>query len=178
MSGHNKWSKIKHKKATADLKRSNVFGKILRLITAQSKTANGDITSPNLRAAIEKARSFNIPKENIDRAVKKGMQNEGSASFEITYEAYGPGGVAIIIEALSDNRNKTAAEIKHLLGTYQLALATPGAATWAFKKEGMVWIPETTIPIKEKEWATLEELIKELDQHEDVQDVFTNAVTQ
>jgi YebC/PmpR family DNA-binding regulatory protein len=115
MSGHNKWSKIKNKKAVTDAYKARVFSKLVRAITVESKLAKGDVNSPGLRTAIEKAKAENVPNDNIERAVKKGTGNDAGEMEQITYEAYGPGGCALMIEALTDNRNKAAQEIKHIL---------------------------------------------------------------
>ena len=174
MSGHNKWSKIKHKKAASDAQKSKIFGKVGRLITVESKKSGG-IESPGLRAVIEKAKAVNMPKDAIERAVKKGAGADASQMESITYEAYGPGGVALIIEALTDNRNKAAAEIKHILSKQGLSLAGIGAATWAFEKEGSEWTPKTTVEISEEDGQKLEQIIEELEENDEVQEVFTNA---
>ena len=174
MSGHNKWSKIKHKKAASDAQKSKIFGKVGRLITVESKKSGG-IESPGLRAVIEKAKAVNMPKDAIERAVKKGAGSDASQMESITYEAYGPGGVALIIEALTDNRNKAAAEIKHILSKQGLSLAGMGAATWAFEKEGSEWTPKTTVEISEEDGQKLEQIIEELEENDEVQEVFTNA---
>jgi len=176
MSGHNKWSKIKHKKAASDAKRSKIFGKLTRLIAAQSKKVGGDITTPSLRAAIEKARAENMPTDNIERAVAKGKIDEGASMEEVTYETYGPGGVAMVIEGLTDNRNRTAAELKHLLSQHSLELAAPGSASWAFTKVGAEWRPNTTVSISESDGEKLGVLIDALENHDDVQGVFVNTV--
>jgi YebC/PmpR family DNA-binding regulatory protein len=133
MSGHNKWSKIKHKKAISDSKKSKEFSKLARLLTVESKKASGDISSPSLRVAIEKARGANMPSINIDRAVKKGITADAASMEAITYEAYGPGGSALVIEALTENKNKAASEIKHILSKNGSSLAAQGSATWAFE---------------------------------------------
>jgi YebC/PmpR family DNA-binding regulatory protein len=176
MSGHNKWSKIKNKKAVTDAAKSKIFSKMVKLISTASREANGDVTSPTLRAVIEKAREYNMPNDNIDRAVKKGV-GVGAESFEsITYEAYGPAGSAIIIEALTTNRNKAAQEIKHILSKNGFELARPGSATWAFtKNEALEWIPNMNIPISEEDGKILEALINELEENDEVQEVYTNA---
>ncbi len=175
MSGHNKWSKIKHKKAATDAQKSKVFSKLARLITVESKAAGGDVNSPGLRGAIEKARGENMPSDNIDRAVKKGAGGDAAQMDAVLYEAYGPGGCAIIIEGLTDNNNRTSQEIKHILTKRGLALAGSGAVTWAFTKEGTEWVPNTKTAITEDEGVSLETLLEELDDQDDVQEVYTNA---
>ena len=175
MSGHNKWSKIKRKKEGTDAAKSKIFTKMANLIANASRVAKGDTSSPTLRAAIEKAREFNMPNDNIDRAVKKGAGAEGQAMDSITYESYGPGGSALIIEALTTNRNKAAQEVKHILSKHGFELAQPGSASWAFKKEHQEWHPTMTVPISEEDGKILEALIEELEDNDEVQDVYTNA---
>lgn len=176
MSGHNKWSKIKHKKAASDAKKSQKFSKIVRLLTVEARAAAGNRSAPNLKAAIEKARSVNMPGDNIERAIKKGESSDASLMTSITYEAYGPGGVAIIIEALTENRNKAAAEIKHILSLRGISLAGIGAATWAFQKEGAVWVPKTTVEVSGKDLESIAEIVEELQDNDEVQEVFINAI--
>lgn len=175
MSGHNKWSKIKHKKAVTDAQKSKVFSKYAKLIAVESKSANGDITSPTLKAVIEKAKKDNMPASNIERAVLKGTGG-GDISIEpVAYEAYGPGGCALIIEGITDNKNRTAAEIKHLLSKQGLQLAEPGSAMWAFEKTGIEWVAKTTTPISEEDGEKLKNIIEIIEEHDDVQNVYTNA---
>lgn len=177
MSGHNKWSKIKNKKAATDAAKSKIFSKMTKLISTTSKQAKGDITSPILRAAIEKAREYNMPTNNIERAVKKGSGSDSLALEAITYETYGPGGSALVIETLADNRNKAAQEIKFILSKHGFSLAAPGSATWAFKRDPATndLQPVTTIQLSEDDEKKLETLIEELEDNDEVQDVYTNA---
>ena len=175
MSGHNKFSKIKHKKAASDAAKSKVFSRMAKLIIMESKKANGDVSSPGLAAAIEQAKKENVPKDTIDRAVKKGTDADTASMDPVTYEAYGPGGSAIIIEALTDNKNRAAAEIRHILANHGLQLAAQGAASWAFTKEGASWTPTQTTPVGDEDKEKLQKLIDEFMENEDVQDVFTNA---
>ena len=176
MSGHNKWSKIKHKKAATDAQKSKVFGKLGKLISVESKKAGGDENSPGLRVAIEKAKQANMPTDNIKRAVQKGKTDTSAILEEVLYEVYGPGGVAIIISGLTDNRNRTAAEIKHLLTKQGLSLAEPGAASWAFEKVGEEYNAKTTTQITPEENTKLENIIETILDHEDVQDVYSNEL--
>ncbi len=175
MSGHNKWSKIKHQKGASDAQKSKLFGKLVRFITVEAKKAGGNLSSPGLKTAIEKAKASNMPNDTIDRAVKKGSTDNSASMENITYEAYGPGGSAIVIEALTENRNKAAQEIKHALALQGYSLAGIGAATWAFKKENGEWIPQTTVAINEEDGAKLSELVAALEENDEVQDVYTNA---
>lgn len=175
MSGHNKWSKIKNKKAVTDAAKSKIFSKMARLISVASKEVRGDTGSPALRSVVDKAREYNMPASNIERAIKKGAGGDTEALEAITYETYGPGGAALIIEALTTNRNKAAQEIKFILSQHGLSLGVPGSVTWAFVKDGREWRPTTTIPLAEEEEKNLEELIEELEENDEVQDVYTNA---
>jgi YebC/PmpR family DNA-binding regulatory protein len=177
MSGHNKWSKIKNKKAVTDAQKSKIFGKLVRFVAVESKKAKGDVNAPGLRAAIEKAKEANVPSDNIERAIKKGVGGEGGEMEQITYEAYGPGGCALIVEALTENRNKAAQEIKHILSKSGFELAAPGSAAWAFDKQigGSGWLPKSTVMISEDDGNKLQILIEELEENDEVQEVFTNA---
>jgi len=175
MSGHNKWSKIKHKKAATDAQKSKIFSKLVKLIQVEAKICNGDVNSPSLKAAIEKAKKANMPADNISRAVKKGASSDSSNMEQVVYEAYGPGGVAIIIDGLTDNRNKTAQEVRHILTKNGLSIAETGSASWAFTKTGAEYIPNTMTEISEEDGNKLRKIIDELEENEDVQEVYTNA---
>jgi len=175
MSGHNKWSKIKHQKASTDAKKSKVFSKYSKLITNESKKAKGDVNSPGLAFIIDKARKENMSKDVIDRAVKKGLGNEAGSMEANTYEAYGPGGSAIIIESLTDNRNKAAQEVKHILSKNGASLAGIGAASWAFEKKNGEWIPKMTVDLSDEDLVTLEKIVDDLEDNDEVQGVFTNV---
>ena len=176
MSGHNKWSKIKRQKGATDAAKSKVFGKMAKLIATASREHKGDVSSPALRTVIEKAREYNMPSDNIDRAVKKGLGGEGEILESITYEAYGPGGSALIMEALTSSRNKAAQEVKHILTMHGFELAHPGSATWAFTKgHGNDWTPNSTVPLSPSDEAILEALLNDLEENDEIQEVFTNA---
>jgi YebC/PmpR family DNA-binding regulatory protein len=140
MSGHSKWSSIKHKKGAADAKRGRIFTKLIKEITVAARMGGGDPEgNPRLRAAILSAKAENMPKDNIERAVKKGTgELEGVSYEEITYEGYGPGGVALLVECLSDNKNRTVADIKHILDKHGGSLGGPGCVAWIFEKRGMI----------------------------------------
>lgn len=175
MAGHSKWAQIKRQKGANDTARSAIFGKLARRITVESKKAKGDVNAPALRAAIEKAKGANMPRENIERAVAKGSSAEGGALESVVYETYGPGGAAIIIDVLTDNRNRTSQEIKHLLSKNGLSLAAPGSALWAFEKTAEGFVPKNTIKLSETDDAVLMRLMQDIDAHDDVQEVYTNA---
>jgi len=140
MSGHSKWASIKHKKSAVDAKRGKVFTKIIREISVAARAGGGDPdANPRLRTALLKAKLANMPKDNIDRAIKKGTgEMEGAEYAELTYEAYGPGGVAILIEVLTDNRNRTAAEIRHILSRAGGNLGESGSVAYLFKRKGLI----------------------------------------
>jgi YebC/PmpR family DNA-binding regulatory protein len=144
VSGHSKWSTIKHKKGAADAKRGKLFSKLTRAIIVAAKEGGGD-PSANLalQNAIEKARSYSMPKDNIDRAIAKGSGADADAStFEtVIYEGYGPSGVAVIVEALTDNRNRTAGEVRHTFSKNDGNLGTSGAVAWLFERRAVVLVP-------------------------------------
>ncbi len=174
MSGHSKWSKIKHKKAATDAKKSKIFSKLVRYITVEAKLSKGDRNAPGLRLAIEKARAENMPADNIDRAIDKASAS--SAEMErVVYEAYGPGGVALIIEGYTDSRNRTAQEIKHILSKNGSALAAPGAAMWAFTKEESGLVANSTVDLSDEDLEKLSNLVDELEDQDDVNEIYTNA---
>ncbi|MBI2409927.1 YebC/PmpR family DNA-binding transcriptional regulator [Candidatus Kaiserbacteria bacterium] len=176
MSGHSKWAQIKRQKGAADAARSRVFSRFARLLTVESKKAGGSVTVPALAAVIARAKAANMPKENIERAVAKGISKDSGDLEQILYEAYGPGGIAILVEALTDNKNRTTQEIKHLLSQHGVALASPGAASWAFTKGSGLYTPnEPLFELSGADEEGLSSLLTALDDHEDVQQVFTNA---
>src|SRR6201987_829111 len=143
MSGHSKWSSIKHKKGAADAKRGKLFSKLSRAIIVAAKEGGPD-PSGNLalQNAIEKARSYSMPKDNIDRAIAKGSGAgaDAAASETVVYEGYGPAGVAVIVEALTDNRNRTAGEVRHIFAKNDGNLGTSGAVAWLFERRGIVLV--------------------------------------
>ena len=175
MAGHNKWAQIKRQKGANDAAKSSVWGKLAKRIAVESKKAKGDVNAPSLRSIIETAKKANMPKENIERAVQKGTSVDAASLEAVTYEAYGPGGAAIVIEALTDSRNRTAQEIKHLLSEQGLALASPGSALWAFEKTAEGYTPKTTVPLSEEDDAKLMQIREKIDAHDDVEEVYTNA---
>ena len=175
MSGHNKWSKIKRQKGAADTARSAAFGKIANQITIESKKCGGDANSVALRSLIEKARGINMPKENIERAIARGTATNAASLESVTYESYGPGGSAIIIDAFTDNRNRTAQEVKHILTKNGLSLASQGSASWAFEKTHEGYIPQTTVTLSDEDGERLAEIVDLLEENADVEAVYTNA---
>ena len=147
MSGHSKWASIKHKKAATDSKRGAAFTKIIREITSQAKAGGGNPeTNPGLRTAIDRARGINMPANNIDNAIKKGTGELPGVVYEqVMFDAYGPGGVAMLIAGLTDNKNRTTAEIRNILSKKSGSLAGPGATAYLFSKKGYMTIEKNKI---------------------------------
>lgn len=182
MAGHNKWSKIKRKKAKKDKARSKKFSKLVDLIQTEAKRCGGDMNDPGLQQAIDQAKEADMPKDNIEDAIERAT-SEAEGSKEITYEAYGPGGSQLVIEAETNNRNKSAAEIRHILSEHGFDLAKPGAVVWAFKESRVEegedqgyrqWTPTSTMELSDEEQKKLNKIINELDENEEVRKVFTN----
>ncbi|MBP7146172.1 MAG: YebC/PmpR family DNA-binding transcriptional regulator [Acidobacteria bacterium] len=147
MSGHSKWANIKHRKGAQDARRAKMFTKVGREITVAAKEGGGDPEmNARLRAAIAAARAVNMPNDNIERALKKGTGDAGGASFEeVVYEGYGPGGVAIHVLALTDNRNRTTPEIRYLFTRHGGDLASAGSVAWMFERKGYIEVPGSAI---------------------------------
>ena len=145
MSGHNKWSTIKHKKGAADAKRGKIFTKIIKEISVAAKLGGGDpAANPRLRTAIDKAKGENMPKDNIERAIKKGTGGmEGVTYEEINYEGYGPGGVAVLVEVMTDNRNRTVSDVRSIFTKCNGNMGETGCVSWIFDKKGLIVYPKT-----------------------------------
>jgi len=236
MSGHSKWHSIKHKKAKVDAQRGKIFTKLIRSLMVAAREGGPDPEKNNkLRLAIEKAKSYNMPNDNIKRAIEKGAGLDSSTSYEeIIYEGYGPGGVAVMIEALTDNRNRTAAEIRHIFSKHGGNLGESGCVAWMFERKGIfsfqgdgidadklmelaleaealdmnetedgveitvaptdfekfkslvmengfeptyaeiTMVPQTTVKLEGKEAEQMIKLMDELEDHDDVQQVYSN----
>jgi len=140
MSGHSRWSSIKHKKGAADAKRGKIFSRLIKEIMVSARLAGGDPAgNPRLRQAILAAKAENMPKENIERGIKKGTgELEGTRYEEIAYEGYGPGGVAVLVETLTDNKNRTTADVRHILAKHGGNLGETGCVSWLFDKKGLI----------------------------------------
>jgi YebC/PmpR family DNA-binding regulatory protein len=147
MSGHSKWSTIKHKKGAADAKRGKIFTRILKEMTVAARMGGGDpIGNPRLRAAIAEAKANNMPKDNIERAIKRGTgEIEGVTYEELTYEGYGPGGVALLVETMTDNTNRTTPEIRHIFEKNGGNLGTPGSVRFQFERKGYFTIEKSAV---------------------------------
>lgn len=177
MSGHSKWASIKRQKGVTDAARSRVFSKFARLITIETKKAAGNASAPGLMAVIARAKAANMPKDNIERAVSKGNSKEAADLSEVVYEFYGPGGSAVIVNALTDNKNRTTQEIKHFLSKNGFELGTPGSAQWAFSKggDGTLTPNEPLVDVSGADEENLGRILEALDEHDDMQSVVTNA---
>jgi YebC/PmpR family DNA-binding regulatory protein len=147
MSGHSKWSTIKHKKGAADAKRGKIFTRILKEMTVAARMGGGDpIGNPRLRAAIAEAKANNMPKDNIERAIKRGTgEIEGVTYEELTYEGYGPGGVALMVETMTDNTNRTTPEIRHIFEKNGGNLGTPGSVRFQFERKGYFTVEKSAV---------------------------------
>jgi len=176
MSGHSHSKTIKHRKDAVDAKRGKIFSKISRLISVAAKEKGGDPeTNPKLKLAIEKAKSSNMPKDNVEKAIKRGTgQLEGIKIEEFVYEAYGPAGTALIIEGITDNKNRTLAEIKNILSRFNGKLANSGSVKYLFDKKGEDWLAKYPLEIDLKTKEQVEKLFEALDENEDVQEIYSN----
>ena len=148
MSGHSKWSTIKRKKGALDAKRGKIFTRAIHEISVAVKEGGGGDPSanPRLRFAIERAKAVNMPNENIDRAIKRATgEDRGSESFEVVYEGYGPGGVAVIIEAITDNKNRTVSDVRHAFSRHAGSMGEAGCVAWMFEKKGIVLVEKKLI---------------------------------
>jgi YebC/PmpR family DNA-binding regulatory protein len=145
MSGHSKWHTIKHKKGAADAKRGKIFTRIIKELTVAARNGGGDAnTNPRLRTIIAEAKANNMPRENIERAIRRGTGEEPGVSYEeITYEGYGPGGAALLIQSLTDNKNRTVGEIRHLLAKWNGNLAAENSVAWMFSRKGQVVVEKS-----------------------------------
>ncbi|VAW35546.1 Probable transcriptional regulatory protein YebC [hydrothermal vent metagenome] len=151
MSGHSKWSTIKRKKGAIDAKRGKIFTKLIKEITVAARMGGGDVdANPRLRSAVNTAKAENMPKDNIERAIKKGTGNLDGANYEeILYEGYGPGGVAILVETMTDNKNRTVADIRHFFAKVGGNLGESGCVAWMFAKKGLILLDKEGISEEE-----------------------------
>jgi len=147
MSGHNKWSSIKHKKGAADARRGKVFTRLIKEITVAARMGGGDaVANPRLRSAIQAAKSENMPKDRIERAIKKGTGELESVDYEeVVYEGYGPGGAAVLIESVTDNKNRAVADIRHIFNKAGGNLGAAGCVSWMFEKKGYIAVEKSAV---------------------------------
>lgn len=182
MSGHSKWSTIKHKKAAQDNKRGKVFGQISRLIrVAVKESGTGDPgQNPALRVALDKAKAANMPNANIERAIERGLgkTKDGTTFDEVTYEGFGPGGIGIMAFAITDNRNRTGAEIRSLFDKAGGSLGGPGSAAYLFSDDAIAsgnMTVKVPMPVSDSDRSKVEGLVEALEEHDDVEFVISNA---
>ncbi len=175
MSGHSHWSSIKHQKGREDAKRSKAFSKISRLISVAAREGGGDPEkNPKLRQALDKAKDFNMPKDNIERAVKRGTgEIEGGRLENVTYEAYGPGGIAVIIEGITDNKNRTLEEIKQILNQNKGKLADEGSVRWLFERKGVITIDPQEKDKEEIELSAIDSGAEDIYAVDNLIDIYT-----
>lgn len=178
MSGHSHFSSIKHKKAITDAKRGKIFSKLARMISVAAREKGGDIeTNPTLRMAVEQAKAANMPQDNVERAIKKGTgELTGEQLESVTFEAYGPGGTAIIIEGITDNRNRTLGEIKQILNLHKGKLAGGGSVRWIFERKGVLILDPASQETETKESLELiliEAGAEDIKEKDEVLEVYT-----
>ncbi|MFA4817820.1 MAG: YebC/PmpR family DNA-binding transcriptional regulator [Parcubacteria group bacterium] len=177
MSGHSHWAGIKHRKGLNDAKRGKVFTKHGKLIAIMAREGGGKPESNfQLRLAIDRARLDNMPKENIERAIKRGTGElkDQAEIQEIIYEVYGPGGIMMIIKTLTDNRNRTVSEVKTILGKFGGKLGGPGSVMWNFELSNFEYKPKNIIEADDKIKEQYEKLLESLDENDDVQEIYDN----
>lgn len=182
MSGHSHYSKIKHKKTAADEVKGQVFSKLAREITVAAREKGPDPNfNPRLRLVIERAKSLRLPSENIERAIKRGAGDAGGEKLEeVTFEAFGPGGIAIIIEGITDNKNRTLGEIKKILPQHNAKLVGEGGVRWMFERKIdpesnlLGWMPKQELELDEKTKESCEKLFEVLDENEAIQEIYSN----
>jgi YebC/PmpR family DNA-binding regulatory protein len=176
MSGHSKWSTIKHRKAATDAKRGKLFNKLLREITVAARMGGGDVKgNPRLRSAVLEARGSSVPGDTIERAIKKGTgELEGESYEEVVYEGYGPGGIAILVEGMTDNRNRTAGEIRHLFTRHGGNLGDSGSVSWMFKRRGYFAIDRAAMDEERFMELALELGAEDVEIEDDHYDVYTS----
>jgi len=176
MSGHSKWASIKHKKAATDSKRGKVFTKLIKEVTVAARNGGGDVTTnPRLRTAIDRAKQANMPQDNIDRAIKKGTgELEGVSYEEFTIEGYGPGGVAIMVEVLTDNKNRTTSDIRSIFSKKNGNVAGAGSVGWMFEKKGYIEIEKTSASEDKVMSIVLDAGAQDMETEEDIYAITTN----
>ena len=171
MSGHSKWSQIKHKKGASDQKRGQLFSKLSKKISIAARGGADPSANYKLQAVIDEARSFNMPKENIERAIKRAGDKDATALDTVIIQAMGPSGIAIVIEAITDNRNRTINELKHILAEHEVKMVPENSLNWMFSKS---WEPNAPIQSSPEAQEKLDKLFEALDNQDDVENVYTN----
>ena len=176
MSGHSKWSQIKHKKGVADQKKGQLFSKLSKIISLAARHGTDPEMNVELKNAIEKAREANMPKENIERAIKRVSDKNAAQLEELTIEVIGPESLALIITAITDNKNRTMGEVKNILSEFGYKIAQQGAVLWMFDKKEQEFVPKYPVQnLSENTKNSLEKILEKLDDNEDVQEVYENT---
>lgn len=175
MSGHSKWAQIKRQKAVVDAKRGQAFTKLARAITLAARHGADPTMNASLQQAIDRARVANMPKDNIERAIKKATDTNATQLEQLLLEAYGPSGVGLLISAATDNRNRTIAELRHLLSEHSASLSTTGSVLWQFERQGNTWHAKQPLTLDETTSQQLTILTQALEQHDDVLEIATTA---
>ena len=173
MSGHSKWSQIKRQKGIADQKKGQLFSKLSKVISIAARRGTDPSMNVELKNAIEKAKEASMPKENIERAIKRVADKNAAQLEELVIEAIGPESLALIITAITDNKNRTMAEVKKILSEFNYK---QGSVMWAFTKQGPEFVPQYPVEINEETKNNLEKLFERLDENEDVQEIFDNTL--
>ncbi|OGN27951.1 MAG: hypothetical protein A3A33_04300 [Candidatus Yanofskybacteria bacterium RIFCSPLOWO2_01_FULL_49_25] len=178
MSGHSKWSQIRRQKGIADVKKGQEFSKLGKLISIAAKKGADPASNPSLAGMIERARAANMPKDNIERAIKRATDKSASILEEINVQALGPGGIGIVITAITDNKNRTIGEIRNILANHNSKMADEGSLNWQFDQkmsaEGIEWVAKYPLAIDTETQASIEALFEEMDNNEDVGSIFSN----
>jgi len=177
MSGHSHWAGIKHKKELSDHKRGQIFSKLLNAISIAARTESNPEFNPRLRTAIDKAKENHVPQENIERAIKRASEDKNLE--ELIIEAYGPEGAAILIEAITDSKNRTISEIKRILDENEAKIAEPGSVRWAFEQlkteSGFSWREKFKQPVSNQTIEKIQKLVDKLLEQNEVQEIYTNT---
>ncbi len=176
MSGHSKWSTIKHKKELTDKKRGQIFSKLSKLITIAAKEGNNPETNSKLKTAIEKAKELNLPGENIERAIRRAGEKDKAQLETMLIEAIGPLNIIVLAEAITDNKNRTMAEIKSILSENGFKTVAPGNLLWQFDKVGREYIPKTLIQVGAETKIKIKTVFEKLDDHDDIEEIYSNAI--
>lgn len=173
MAGHSKWKQIKHQKGAADAKRSRLFSRLANMIAIAARKDPNPQFNPTLRSAIERAKAVNLPQANIDRAITRAKESKDLE--ELVLEIYGPEGSGLLVQAVTDNRNRTTNEIRALLKDYDAKLGTPGSLQWAFEQEGEGYAPKFPQSISESAREKIEHLIDALEERDDIKEIYSNV---
>lgn len=176
MSGHSKWKTIKHKKELTDKKRGQIFSKLAKMITVAAKDGTDPETNSKLKTAIEKAKELNLPGENIERAIRRAGEKDKAQLETLLIEAIGPLNVIILVEAITDNKNRTMAEIKSILSENGFKTVAPGNLLWQFDKIGREYIPKMPMQTEAETKMKLKTVFEKLDDHDDIEEIYSNAI--